>query len=213
MMVRPRILIADDHTLVAEACKQLLEPRFAVIGVVADGRTLVKAADQLRPDVAVLDVGMPNLNGLDAAQQLKEKVPNVKIIVLTMNEDTDLASEALRRGASGYLLKTSAAGELAVAIESALRGVSYVTPRIAQKMMDNWVRDPRQGRGKTLTARQREVLQLLAEGRTMKEIAALLRVTPRTVAFHKYKIMEDFGLKNNAGLVQFAIKQHIVSAA
>ncbi len=212
-MVRPRILIADDHTLVAEACKQLLEPRFAVIGVVADGRTLVKAADQLRPDVAVLDVGMPNLNGLDAAQQLKEKVPNVKIIVLTMNEDTDLASEALRRGASGYLLKTSAAGELAVAIESALRGVSYVTPRIAQKMMDNWVRDPRQGRGKTLTARQREVLQLLAEGRTMKEIAALLRVTPRTVAFHKYKIMEDFGLKNNAGLVQFAIKQHIVSAA
>ncbi len=212
-MVRPRILIADDHTLVAEACKQLLEPRFAVIGVVADGRTLVKAADQLRPDVAVLDVGMPNLNGLDAAQQVKEKVPNVKIIVLTMNEDTDLANEALRRGASGYLLKTSAAGELAVAIESALRGVSYVTPRIAQQMMDNWVRDPRQGRGRTLTARQREVLQLLAEGRTMKEIAAMLRVTPRTVAFHKYKIMEDFGLKNNAGLVQFAIKQHIVSAA
>jgi DNA-binding NarL/FixJ family response regulator len=210
-MDRPRILIADDHTLVAEAFKTLLEPEYQVIKLVADGRSLLTAAKELKPDVVLLDLGMPILNGLDAGQELKKSFPKIKLIILTMNEDPDVASKALRHWAVGYLLKKSAGIELKKAISEVLSGHSYVTPSIAQKLMDEFIRDPRPDRAKELTQRQRQVLQLLAEGRSMKEAAAVLDIAVRTIAFHKYRIMEDFGLKTNADLVRFAIREHIIS--
>src|SRR5580698_812412 len=212
-MDRPRILIADDHTLVAEAFKKVLEPEFQVVKLVSDGRSLLTAAIELKPDVVLLDLSMPLLNGVDAGQELKKVLPKTKLIVLTMNEDPDIASKALRHWASGYLLKKSAGVELQKAILEVLRGHSYVTPSIAQKLMDEFVRDPRPDRSKELTQRQRQVLQLLAEGRSMKEAAAVLDIAVRTIAFHKYRIMEDFGLKTNADLVRFAIREHIISEA
>jgi DNA-binding NarL/FixJ family response regulator len=210
-MGRPRILIADDHTLVAEAFKTLLEPEYQVVKLVTDGRSLLAAAKELKPDLVLLDLGMPLLNGLDAGRELKKSLPKTKLIVLTMNEDPDVASEALRNWASGYLLKKSAGVELKEAIGEVLRGHSYVTPKIAQKLMDEFIRDPRHDRAKELTQRQRQVLQLLAEGRSMKEAATVLDIAVRTIAFHKYRIMEDFGLKTNADLVRFAIRQHLIS--
>jgi DNA-binding NarL/FixJ family response regulator len=212
-MGRPRILIADDHTLVAEAFKTLLEPDYQVVKLVVDGRSLLAAAKELKPDLVLLDLGMPLLNGLDAGRELKKSLPKTKLIVLTMNEDPDVASEALRNWASGYLLKKSAGVELKEAIGEVLRGHSYVTPKIAQKLMDEFIRDPRHDRAKELTQRQRQVLQLLAEGRSMKEAATVLDIAVRTIAFHKYRIMEDFGLKTNADLVRFAIRQHLISEA
>ena len=210
-MDRPRILIADDHTLVAEAFKTLLEPDYLVIKLVTDGRSLLLAAKELKPDVVLLDLGMPLLNGLDAGQELKKSFPRTKLIILTMNEDPDVASKALRNWAAGYLLKKSAGIELKKAISEVLRGHSYVTPCIAQKLMDEFIRDPRPDRAKELTQRQRQVLQLLAEGQSMKEAAAVLDIAVRTIAFHKYRIMEDFDLKTNADLVRFAIREHIIS--
>jgi DNA-binding NarL/FixJ family response regulator len=210
-MGRPRILLADDHTLVVEGFRKLLEPEFEIIGVAPDGRALLTAALQQKPDVIVLDIGMPLLSGIDAGRELKRLVPRTKLIVLTMNEDPDIAREALRHWASAYLVKKSAGTELTRAVREVLKGKSYVTPRLAQKLMDEFVRDPRIGRTKELTPRQREVLHLLAEGRTMKETADLLHLTPRTVAFHKYRIMDEFGLKTNSDLVRFAIREHIVS--
>jgi len=210
-MDRPRILIADDHTLVAEAFRELLEPEYHVIKLVTDGRSLLAAAKELTPDVVLLDLNMPLLNGLDAGQEMKKILPKVKIIVLTMNEDSEVASRALRQWASGYLLKKSAGVELRKAILEVLHGHSYVTPSIAQKLMDEFIRDPRPDRAKALTQRQRQVLQLLAEGHSMKEAAAILDIAVRTVAFHKYRIMEDFGLKTNADLVRFAIREHLIS--
>jgi DNA-binding NarL/FixJ family response regulator len=210
-MDRARILIADDHTLVAEAFKTLLEPEYQVVRLVADGRRLLEAAKELKPDVALLDLGMPMLNGLDAGKELKKLLPKIKLIVLTMNEDPDVAAKALRQWASGYLLKKSAGVELKKAISEVLRGSSYVTPSIAQKLMDEFIRDPHPDRAKELTQRQRQVLQLLAEGHSMKEAAAVLDIAVRTIAFHKYRIMEDFGLKTNADLVRFAIREHIIS--
>jgi DNA-binding NarL/FixJ family response regulator len=210
-MGRPRILIADDHTLVAEAFKTLLEPDCQVVKLVIDGRSLLAAAKELKPDLVLLDLGMPLLNGLDAGRELKKSLPKTKLIVLTMNEDPEVASEALRNWASGYLLKKSAGVELKEAISEVLRGHSYVTPKIAQKLMDEFIRDPRHDRVKELTQRQRQVLQLLAEGRSMKEAATVLDIAVRTIAFHKYRIMEDFGLKTNADLVRFAIRQHLIS--
>jgi DNA-binding NarL/FixJ family response regulator len=211
-MDRPRILIADDHTLVAEAFKNLIEPEYHVIKMVADGRSLLTAAKELKPDLVLLDLGMPLLNGLDAGLELKKLLPKTKLIVLTMNQDADVASKALRQWASGYLLKKSAGIELKKAIFEVLRGHSYVTPSIAQKLMDEFIRDPHPDRSKELTQRQRQVLQLLAEGRSMKEAAAILDIAVRTIAFHKYRIMEDFGLKTNADLVRFALREHIISA-
>lgn len=211
-MDRPRILIADDHTLVAEAFKTLLEPEYQVVVLVADGKSLLTAAKELKPDVVLLDLGMPLLNGLDAGQELKRSFPRIRLIILTMNEDPDVASKALRHWATGYLLKKSAGIELKKAISQVLSGHSYVTPSIAQKLMDEFIRDPRPDRAKELTQRQRQVLQLLAEGRSMKEAAAVLDIAVRTIAFHKYRIMEDLGLKTNADLVRFAIREHIVSA-
>jgi len=210
-MGRPGVLLADDHTLVLEAFKRLLEPEFDIVGTVSDGRALLSAAPASKPDVIVLDIGMPELSGMEAGLELKRLLPGTKLIVLTMCEDPDLAREALRNWASGYLLKKSAASELVKAIREALRGRSYVTPKIAQRLQDEFVRDPRTDRQRELTTRQREVLQLLAEGRTMKETANQLHVTPRTIAFHKYRIMEDFGLKNNSELVKFAIRERVIS--
>jgi DNA-binding NarL/FixJ family response regulator len=210
-MAKPRVLLADDHTLVVEAFKKLLEPEFEIVGTVADGRALLATAPRLNPDVVVIDLGMPLLNGMDAGQELKRQLPQTKLVVLTMSEDYDLAADALRHWASAYLLKKSAGSELVKAIREVLRGKSYVTPKVAQRLLEEFVRDPRPDRVKNLTPRQREVLQLLAEGRTMKEVAAILNVATRTVAFHKYRIMEEFGLKTNSDLVKFAIREHIVA--
>jgi DNA-binding NarL/FixJ family response regulator len=208
-MARPRILMADDHVLLLEAFKALLEPEFETVGSVTDGRMLLEACARLHPDVVLLDIGMPLLNGLDAGRQLKAQHRSVKLIYLTMNPDPDLASEALRLGASGYLLKSSAAQELKQAIQEALRGRSYITPLIARDVVGALIepRTPRQ----ELTARQREVLQLLAEGKSMKEVAAILDLTPRTVAFHKYRMMEQLRLKTSAELVKFAVRSGMVA--
>ncbi len=209
--MRRRVLLADDHTLLLEAFEKLLEQDFTVVGTVSDGRALLSAAAELKPDVIVLDIAMPLLNGLDAARQLKKTMPAIKLIFLTMNEDPNVASEAFRAGASGYLLKTSAASELTKAIKEALCGRSYVTPVITQGMVESFIRQPGDDwDAPKLTPRQREVLQLLAEGRSMKEAAKILNVTPRTVAFHKYRMMEQLNLKNNADLIQFALRESIV---
>jgi DNA-binding NarL/FixJ family response regulator len=211
-MKLPRILLADDHTMLLEAFRRLLEGKCEVVGAVSDGRALLREAPVLKPDVLVIDIGMPLLNGLEAGRQLKEMLPSVKLIFLTMNEDSDLAAEAMRSGASAYLLKSSAASELFRAIQDVLKGKTYVTPKIARGMEQAFIRYPRGRRHqKSLTARQREVIQLLAEGKSMKEAADFLNVTPRTVAFHKYRIMEELGLKTSADLVQFAIKNRIVA--
>lgn len=210
-MTRPSVLLADDHTMVLEAFKKLLDPEFDVVGTVSDGRALLSVAPSLKPEVIVLDLGMPELSGMEAGVQLKKLLPRVKLIVLTMNEDPDVANEALRRWASGYLLKNSAGAELIKAIREVLHGRNYITPRVAQRLEDQFVRDPRPINKKALTSRQKEVLQLLAEGRTMRETADVLHVTPRTVAFHKYRIMEDFGLRTTSDLVKFAIRERVIS--
>jgi DNA-binding NarL/FixJ family response regulator len=204
--------VADDHRLLREAFVKLLEPDCDVVGAVADGRALLEAAPRLRPDIVVLDIAMPQLNGLDAARQLKRVMPGVKVIFLTVNEDPDLAAEAFRAGGSGFVLKNSAASELLQAIQDVSQGRSYVTPLATRDMVDTLLRRPESaGEAHELSPRQREVLQLLAEGRTMKEIANILKITARTVAFHKYSMMQELGIKTSAGLIQFAIKKRIVS--
>ena len=210
----PRILIADDHTLVAEACRKLLESDYEVVGTVSDGRALVRAVAELRPHLVVVDVAMPLLNGLDAGQQAKELVPSVKLIFLTMSHDADVAAEAFRRGASGYLVKTCAASELATAVREVLRGKSYLSPMIAKDTVDFLLRQDKKlvDESERLTERQREVLQLLAEGKCMKEVAAVLNLTTRTIAFHKYRIMEVLNVRSNAELVQYAIRNHLIAA-
>jgi DNA-binding NarL/FixJ family response regulator len=209
----PRILIADDHTLVAELCKKLLEPEFDVAGTVSDGRALVRLAQTLKPDVVIVDITMPLLNGLDAGQQLKESLPSIKLVFLTMNTDLDLAAEAFRRGASGYLLKTCAASELATAVREALRGKTYVSRSLCKDDINfrRWQeRKITAEEDRRLTERQREVLQLIAEGKLMKEISDILNMTTRTVAFHKYRIMEVLGARSNAELVRYAVRTHMV---
>lgn len=209
-MMRPRVLLADDHHLLLEAFTKLLEPTCEVVGTVADGRALVPAAQRLKPDAVVLDIAMPVLNGLDAGRQLKQALPHIKLIILTMNQDRDLAAEAFRIGASGYLLKNSAGSELLQAIQTVVHGKVYITPLLTDGT-ETFQDDPNRWRpASKLTLRQREVLQLLAEGRSMKETASILRVTPRTVAFHKYRMMEVFGIKSNAELVRFAMKQGLI---
>lgn len=208
-MPRPRVLLADDHRLVVEACVTLLEPECEVVGIVTDGRAVIPQAIELRPDAIVLDVAMPLLNGLDAGRQLKQTMPDVKLIYMTMNEDPDVAREALGLGASGFLLKTSAARELPEAIRTALRGNTYVTSRASQRMVESSIQVGDRSTSGELTSRQREVLQLLAEGFTMKEAAGVLHITARTIAFHKYRVMQQFRLKSNAELIQFAIDQRL----
>src|SRR5262245_1151027 len=211
-MNRPRVLLADDHRLIREAFTRLIESECDVVGGVADGRAVLAEALALQPDIVVMDVAMPLLNGLDAARQLRETMPKVKVIFLTMNEDPDIAAEAFRVGAAAFLLKNSAASELLLAIREVSQGRSYVTPLATRGLVENLLRPPAAApRGVELSPRQREVLQLLAEGHTMKEIARLLKITPRTVAFHKYAMMELLGATSNADLMRVAIKQHIVT--
>ena len=210
-MTKARVLIADDHTLVAEAFKRLLEPECEVVGMVADGRALLRMAPQVNPELVLVDLNMPLLNGLDASEQLKQVLPKIKIIVLTMNEDPEIAAETMNKWASGYLLKKSAGSELLKAVRDVLRGGKYVTPALQEAIAEIVARDSRSEAARTLTPRQREVLQLLAEGHTMKEAAAILNVATRTVAFHKYRIMQDFGLANNSELLRFAMKQKLVN--
>ena len=211
-MKRPRILLADDHTLMAEALKHLLQGDFDVVGTVGDGRALLEAAAQLHPDLVVVDIGMPLLNGLDAGEQLKALHPHIKVIYLTQNREPRIAAEALRRKASGYLLKDSAASELTAAIREALQGRCYVSPSIAAAMADLDLSPGTQdGRLRDLSPREREVLQLLAEGKSMKEVAAILEISPRTVEFHKYRTMELLGLKTVAELVQYAIRHGLIA--
>jgi len=205
-----RVLLADDHALLLGALEKLLVDECEVVGQVADGRALVEAAERLRPDLIVLDISMPILNGLEAGRQIKQKQRGIKLVYLTMNEDADLAAEAFRIGASGYLLKRSAASELATAIREVMQGRTYITPLVAEGLVESLLHTEQPRTAHTLTSRQREVLQLLAEGRSMKEVASVLNLTPRTVAFHKYRMMEQLKLRSTAELVQYAVRNHIV---
>ena len=209
-MPRPRVLLADDHALLLAAFEKLLADHCEVVGVVSDGRALVDAAERLRPDVIVLDIAMPLLNGLDAGRQIKQKLREVRLVFLTMNEDPALAAEAFRAGASAYLLKRSAASELSTALDEVMRGRSYVTPLMTGGMVEALLDRGKGAQAVDLTPRQREVLQLLAEGRSMKEVATVLNLTPRTVAFHKYEMMKQLGITSTAELIQYAVRQHIV---
>jgi len=212
-MKRPRIILADDHTLVLEALKRLIEPEFDVVGTFADGFSLVEGAAKLKPNVVVLDVGMPVMNGLNAGTKLKLMMPLVKLVYLTMNQDPDIAGEAFRLGASAYVLKNSAAKELLQAIRGVVRGGYYVTPLMTEGMNGSFVRNFKQRKSKySLTLRQKEVLQLLAEGRSMKEVAFVLNVSPRTVAFHKYSMMEHLNIRSTAELIEFAMKRSLAPA-
>jgi DNA-binding NarL/FixJ family response regulator len=214
MTHRSRILIADDHNLVAELCKRLLELEFDVVGVVSNGRALVRAAGDLRPDVVVLDIAMPVLNGLDAGRQVKEILPAVRLVYLTMNPDVEVAAEAFRRGASGYLLKTCAAADLLFAVRDVLRGKSYISKALPLDTIDFMRRQDEElvNEGDLLTDRQREVLQLLVEGRVMKEVGGILHMTARNVAYHKYRMMDVLGAKSDADLVKYAVRNHMVAA-
>lgn len=209
-MGRPRVLLADDHELLLGAFEKLLSPECEIVGQVTNGRALVEIADKVKPDVIVLDISMPQLNGLEAARKIKQSLRDVKLVFLTMNEDSDLAAEAFRAGASGYLLKRSAASELPKAIREVTHGRSYVTPLVTEGLVESLLRVDDHSASHELTARQREVLQLLAEGNSMKEVAAVLKLTPRTVAFHKYQMMEQLQIKSTAELIRYAVRHHIV---
>jgi DNA-binding NarL/FixJ family response regulator len=209
---RARLVIADDHTLLAEACKHLLEPEFDVVGIADNGRALLQLASELKPEIVILDIAMPQLNGLDAGKQIKHLLPATKLVFLTMNMSPEVAAEAFRRGASAYVVKSSAASDLVRAVRRALRSESYLSPDITKETVDFLLRSgSSQSLEKELTPRQNEILQLLAEGMSMKAIAAVLNLKPGTVAFHKYKMMETLGLKSNAELLQYAIRHHLGS--
>jgi DNA-binding NarL/FixJ family response regulator len=208
-MRAPRVLLADDHALLLGAFEKLLAAECEIVGQASDGRALVAAAEELKPDIIVLDIAMPLLNGLEAGRQIKRKLRDVKLVFLTMNEDPELAAEAFRSGASAYLLKRSAASELTTAIREVMNGRSYVTPLITSGMVGSLLKERDTGEA-DLTSRQREVLQLLAEGHSMKEVANLLNLTPRTVAFHKYEMMKRLNVNSTAELIQYAVKRHIV---
>ncbi len=209
---RTRVIIADDHKLLAEACKNLLEPEFNVVALVCDGRELLKAASELRPDVVVLDISMPQLNGLDAGGMLKDGNRAIKLVYLTMSLGADVAAEAFRRGASGYVLKQCSAEELQVAVRRVVRGESYLSPLITRDTVEFLLRSgATYHEEKHISSRQREVLQLLAEGKSMKEIACILQLRPGTVAFHKYRIMDILGARNSASLIEYALRHHMIS--
>lgn len=210
--MRWRILLADDHTLVAEALKHLLQAEFEVLATVGDGRALLAAAAELQPDVVIVDIGMPLLNGLDAGEQIKKLRPATKVIFLTQNREPLMAAEAFRRHASGYVLKDAAASELVVAIRAALEGRWYASPAIAGAIAGGDGEGSASTAGaRELSVREREVLQLLAEGKAMKEVAGVLGISVRTVEFHKYRIMQLVGAKTNADLVHYAIKRGLVT--
>ena len=208
-MAKVRVLLADDHTMITEALQKLLEPEFEIVGTASDGRRLMQLAQQTKPDVILLDLGL--LPHDDAGRQLKRLLPAAKIVVVTMNDDCETAQAALREWASGYLIKSSAGAELRRAIADAMGGRPYVSPRIAGWQTERFIKDPRMPKARALTQRKRQVLQLLAEGRTIKEAAAALQLSTRTVEFHKYQLMAEYGLKTYVDLVRFAMKQQIVA--
>jgi DNA-binding NarL/FixJ family response regulator len=211
-MGKVRILLADDHAMFCSLLRTLLEPTYEVVGSVGDGRELLVSALALAPDVALIDIGMPFLNGLDAGRRLKQQMPRIKIIYLTMNGSAALANDALRAGASGYVLKNEQTSELLQAIRHSLQGMSYVSSSIRVQLQEHFVRDPNWSRhSEHLTDRQREVLQMLAEGRSMKQVAEAFNITRRTVHFHKSRIKEELGIKTDAELVQYAIKHAFIS--
>jgi DNA-binding NarL/FixJ family response regulator len=211
-MARTRVLLAEDHTVVAEGLQALLKDAFELAGTAQDGRELVKLAVELRPDVIVTDVSMPGLNGLEAIRQIKAKQPAAKIVVLTMHRDTQLAVEAIRAGATGYMLKVSPSEELIQAIREVARGRVYVTTLLSKDLITLLMEAGSRpdGEGSRLTPRQREVLQLVAEGRTMKEVAAELEISPRTAESHKYDIMQALGVETTAELVQYAVRNKLI---
>ncbi len=209
-MTKPRVLLADDHALLLGAFEALLSSECEIVGTASDGRQLVADAARLKPDVIVLDVMMPHLNGLEAARQIKQSLKTVKLVFVTVNEDADLAAEAFRAGASAYLLKGSAAPELLTAIREVMQGRSYVTPLMTDALVETLLNPEKPGPSTDLTPRQREILQLLAEGRSMKEAGAVLNLTRRTIAFHKYRMMQQLKVKTTAELIQYAIRNHIV---
>jgi DNA-binding NarL/FixJ family response regulator len=213
MRRRTRILLADDHPIVAEGIRSLLEPEFELVGIVENGRALVDTAEKLRPDVIVVDVSMPLLNGIEAVRQIKKTDEDVKVVFLTMHPDITYAVSALEAGAQGYVLKHSAPAELITAIHRALRGKTYVTPLLEGEIMLSPKKGMLQRREESshLTRRQREVLQLLAEGYSIKEIASILDISTKTVEYHKYQMMKDVGLKSVAELVRYAVKHCIVN--
>jgi len=211
MSSRWRILIADDHNLIAELFQQLLARDFDVVGTVGDGRALVRAAVELRPDLILVDIAMPLLNGLDAGRQVKELLPTVKLVYMTLTSDVDVAAKAFALGASGYLLKTCAASEMTLAVHEVLRGKTYLSKTMSRDMVNSVLWEHKQ-LVNVLTNRQREVLQLLAEGKVMKEIGVVLDMHHRTVTYHKYAMMKRLGVRSNAELVRYAIRNHIVAA-
>jgi len=211
--VRPRVLLADDHSLLLDAFKKLLRPHCDVVGSAGDGREMLRLARELQPDVIVSDISMPLLNGLDAGTKIIKQWPDIKLIYLTLNEEPELVADAFRQGASGYLLKSSAATELFSAIEVVMKGGKYVTPLMTEALIGSFLKDSGEEKpAHELSTRQREVLQLLAEGKTMKEAAEILSLTSRTVAFHKYQIMKDLDIKSNSELIQYALREGLISA-
>jgi DNA-binding NarL/FixJ family response regulator len=211
---RPRVLIADDHTFIAELCRSLLEPQFDVVGIVGDGRSMVRTAAEVKPDVIVVDVVMPILNGLDAGEQVKKILPAVKLIYLAANSDPELVAESFRRGASAYLVKTCTISELVLSVWEVLRGKTYLSKSLPSDKVNYHRRlgEVMPEEDARLTVRQREVLKLLAEGKEMKEVADVLGMKTRTVAFHKYRIMERLGATTDAELVRYAVARRIVAA-
>lgn len=212
-MKRPTVLLADDHTIVVEGLRRILEPEFELVGAVGDGRALVSATEKLRPDVVITDISMPLLNGLEATRQIMKADRRTKIIFLTMHADINYSTEAFQAGASGYLLKQSAAEELLTAIREVLKGRVYLSPLVAKGVLHSFMegRDQHDKPSVKLSSRQREVLQLLAEGQSVKQIAATLNISTRTAEFHKYAIMEKLGLHTIAELTHYAIKHRIAS--
>ena len=209
--MKPRVAIVDDHTLLAEAFQKLLEPACQVVGCYSDPRAFLVDAARIKPDVAILDISMPLLNGLDTARELRRVLPDTRVIFLTMNEDPDIAAEAFRLGASGYLLKRSASSELALAVREVMNHHYYITPLLTKDLVGSLVQEPHARKPvHQLTTRQREVLQLLAEGRSMKEVAAILNVSARTVAFHKYRMMDHLHVTSTAALIQIAVREGLV---
>lgn len=207
-----RIVLADDHDLVLEAFRTLLatDNDVDVVATASDGRELIQAVKQHKPDIVVTDIAMPNLNGADACERLRKVMPDIKVIFLTVKDDPDLIASLLRAGAKGYLLKSSAASELPQSIHAVARGSTYVTPLVTEKMIGSLANGSPTRPLDKLTVRQREVLQLLAEGNTMKEVGSVLSLTPRTVAFHKYRIMETLGIESSAELVRFAVQSGLL---
>ena len=209
-MNKPSVLVADDHRMLAEGLKSILAEDFQLIGIVEDGRALVKAARELRPDVIVADISMPHLNGIDALVQLKRDRPDVRVVFLTMHRDAAYARRALEAGAHGFVLKHAAPAELVLALRAALQGRTFITPDLAAELLQMGKSPRAQDPAAAMTPRQREILQLLAEGRSAKEIACVLGLSARTVEDHKYRLMEALGIENSAELVHFAIKHGLI---